>query len=330
MTVVACLLATAAAPESRAETKVFDPFNPNTPYYDLDVNWDPPDAPGPNDHAKIPTGLTCVIRAYDGENPVGPAEAKRITIEDGGTIFMKNESALILGENGAPNTSRIDGELLAEDWAPWEGELVIAGDHTIVGDGGVIWLTKGWVVGNPPNEGPYTLTLESDCIDPCNPAASCALLWHGSGILEAPIVNDAIVDADMHVYQASYCPIKLIGEPKSGCGIWSASGEGSLEVYTEVTGSARWQVSSPIAECTNSGCNPPRIQVFESCAELTGDVMLTAGRFQVGDGSTEVATFCTTGDLDAIGTHAEEKSARNPYILVGHDSVAQFGGSCSE
>jgi len=325
---VAMLLAAAATTQSRAAERNFDPFNPNEPYYDLPANWVEGFAPTANDHAIIGTGLTCVIRPDDGQNPIPPAEAKRITVAGGGTLSMLDQTTLILGEINPPNTSRIDGRLLTEEAGDLEGAIVIAGDHVIIGDGGEIRLNKSWVVRNPLGEGPYTLTLQSDCIDPCTPAATCGLLLHGAGFLEAPIVNDAIVLADLDLFQQSRCPIVLIDEPKSGCGIWSAAGEGSLEVRVEVTGSAQWQINEPAPECVNSFCNAPWITFYVDCTQLTGNVTLNSGRFQVGDGGSSVATFCTPGDLDWNGVHLEEKSARDPLIRVGYQSVAQFGGTC--
>lgn len=258
-----CVLVGVISSVARAGTTTFDPLNINTPWWDLEENWDF-GTPDSGDHAVIPTGLTCVIREV---GTYGIAEAKRVTVADGATLTLEDDSELWLGDGHADKTSVVDGLIVADNLS---GSLVIASDHTITGDGGEIFLRKDSVIKNPLGE-VHNLTLENDCIDPCDAAATCSLLVHGAGSFSAPITNNAVVMADHPVgNQSVQCPIILLDEPKDGCGIWGAEGQGQLLVNVEVSGSADWYIGEVGQWCAERPC-PPNIHINEDCDQTSNE-----------------------------------------------------------
>jgi len=232
------------------------------------------------------------------------ADVRFITVEDDAALFVQDCSELTLGEDDPPNTSTVLGLLeIGGPGANDGAKLFIAGDHTIQGPGGEIFVYGDSCVDPAPGEDP-TLTLASECIGYQSP--DCAVLMHGGGCIKVRLDNDAIVRADLSSGTKMWLHVK----PKEGSGLWSAQGNGELWVSIDLKGSADWLLS-------DVGEDPePQIVINHCLWELTGSVLIKAGRFHLGD------RFCTTGDITWDSTNYESTIIGSPV------RTSIFGGVC--
>ena len=209
------------------------------------------------------------------------------------------------------------------------GELYIADDLTITGDGGHI---SGAPNGNggsgacQEGENPgKIISIENVGV----PAILTIVDGEAAGELDitgqieisAKLVNNAHVGSSDSV-------LSLTTNPKSGSGEWFANG-GTLAVESEVSGSASW-----------SADHEGKIHIKTECGTLSGDIVIydgaileideaftTSGDLTLSDGAKLDVDddFCTTGDLDFA--HLETKDACTIEVAPGKS--ASFGGSCS-
>ncbi|RJP32709.1 MAG: hypothetical protein C4547_13405 [Phycisphaerales bacterium] len=298
----------AAVAEAQDKTFIGEDFDP----WNVGASWNPPGEPGPDDDVLIPNNVGnryCVI-----PEDYTDAACKSLTIEAGAKLILEDGSQLTLGANDAPNSSNIEGLLeVGEEGDPLSAAtLTIGDDHTMYGDGGVLFVNKLSTVDYPDGEDP-TLTLTHNCQGELGP--TCSFMMRGGGNIEVGLVNNAIVRADLPWAgdPENPCPMYLQDQPKSGSGSWRAKGAGQLIVETSVTGSAHWRLSNP------ADGHAPEIHVDSCLNGLSGDVDIRAGLFRLTE------TFCTTGNLTWVSTDYDSTiswTSSGIYALFGVDTAS--------
>jgi len=262
-------------------------------------NWNN-GVPHANIRAIIPSGKSCKI--YNG-NPAAEADS----FEVDGTLTLQGSQTLTINTD-----SDIDGRLVLEgDDTPSGARLLITAGLTITGYGGEIQMNSLYAVIDEAS-GSHELTLESNCTGTL--AVDCGLSIIGAGEINCGLVNNGFVIADWCPPDGGACALQVNGVPTSGDGEWQAQKYGKLQVNVEVTGPGTWRIrvgSNPANEIS-------KIEVNECCHDLTGDVILQNGKFEIN------ADFCTTGDLTLESVLKGYQSYTSPKIDVAADALATF------
>lgn len=243
----------------------------------------------------IPPGKTAVIS-------VEPADALAAVID--GTVIV--EPAVGLTPLTLYSDSTINGTLELGEI----GELKIANDLTITGNGGEIVGTStlfgvpvGYICDDECFDSTGSTTLTVAGVDNSN--RSTSLLVHGHINIKGKLINNAYVVADAGL-------LVLTEQTKSSVsGYWVAEEPaGTLQVNNgvDVTGSGTWKMTGPTFLVS--------IRINNSLTNLSGTVELLGGTFFV----EEPCTFATTGNL-TWGSASGAASIR----LSGLRSTARFG-----
>jgi len=318
LVVFTAVLFAVAAPVQAQTDNTFDGSEGddwNTP-----LNWSREHPPRDDENAIIPVTKTPFI----GRNDTGVCQI--ITLA--GTLLLKKDSVLTIGQQDLPNSSTISGTMtIGKQDDPNKGPatLKISGDHTITGDDGTIELVRESVI-DDNGHGGDELTIEGSCEVGCDegdpPTTDCSLTVTGQGTIEVKLYNDAFVIAEGATL------ILDDGDKDSGCcGSWVAGPAGELHVLCDVSGSATWVADDLSAAGkfvigdgdTDSGC-----------VTATADVILTGGWQTVVLHVQSNGHFCTQGRLKYKSLLNEPSSPTTPQIRVETDRMAAFGvSSCS-
>ncbi len=252
-----------------------------------ELNWNPNDAiPDETDHAII--DAECRISDAD------IARAQKITINSDKMLTILPDGTLVIGVNEEEHDSYVNsgGLMVIDSDDDQPGRLLIAGDHTITGDGGVILLTYKESSIEDDNTGdPDHLTLKG--VD--TERDESLVVTGPNGIIAVPMYNDAYVIATTGPLVFGLCLLEhdMVG----GCdGHWGAEEGGLLLVFTQVTGPAVWQTQNNDLGMIDGGT----IQIGDD--EHSGCVAAEDGPVVViGDDAllrvSENGWFCTTGGL---------------------------------
>lgn len=244
-------------------------------------NWSAEHLPEDDEVACIPPGITVLI---DGANAIKQVQAEAVYVqtdaqEGPGAIVIEKETTLTLcaDEMELCVDSQLDGTIQILESAG----LVIANDHEIVGNGGVILGERQTSLVTDDAESPLAVLR----LTPTNNSdPSTSITVHGSMTIEVQMTNDVYVIADdpVDLFNPSYFGIILSEEVKDGSGFWMAANDGLLEINVEVSGPAAWKIEDE---------DQSTIRIKANCPDLTGPVTLTEGILEL------YRLFSTDGDL---------------------------------
>lgn len=251
------------------------------------------------DTAIIDAGRSCTISA---------ANREVTTLNVAGTLLIEGGRSLnVYGD------STVDGHLgfgIGQQFCAPSGAAVlrIGATLTITGNGGVIG-TGGCFIGTasiapvfPPPPVPPVLTIKD------GPNGTLTVRPPDTGDLDIriPLVNNATVGGRF------VGTIRLLDEPKSGCGEWLIDQDGVFIVDIEVSGGSTWTILNQF-----EGPNPV-VEINADCKHLTGNWQIVSSTVRVVGGD-----LCTTGNLilEICGTN-------DAKIEVHPGHTASFAGLC--
>lgn len=294
-------------------------FIPSTGFWQVDLNWDnhrPDFDPNNLKVGCIPSGKSALIvkgicsgGANDGEACLSDSDcatpgtcvldpdvaAKQLVVD--GELLAKIATAATLTIHG---NSRVDGVLHIEQTC----KLLIAGDVTITGEGGI--LRGDWDPGftlaparieAAPGAQNAKLTIKPP-VGNDNSDVTTSLKLHEVWTIDVEFVNNAYVMADWGLaLPGPDGKLVLQGEAKSGSGFWmserrASGGFGVLVVDTTVTGSGTWKMDNVVE----------KIEINATCLNLTGNVEISAGLLEINRNLTTSGNLAMTGGSITVAT----------------------------
>ena len=281
-------------------------------------NWSA-GVPGPTSNAIIPVGKTPFI----GQNDSGVCQI--ITLS--GTLRLKKDSVLTIGQQDLPNSSTISGTMtIGKQDDPNHGPatLKISGDHTITGDDGTIELVRESVIDDNGDEDDL-LTIkcdsEADCSKDDRPLIEDSLVITGVGSIKVALQNEAYVVAG----PPGVLVLADHDKDSNCCGSWIAEEGGELGVQCLVEGTGTWRAQDDDYEDDDYLGGTITIGYDGTAGCVLSDGPVYVNGFDAVLGVTATGYFCTDGNLRFQSVLYDEDQKTNPMIWVAPDGGAEFG-----